>query len=192
MTQWNAPQGGRDPYGEGAPGHDPYAQPAAGYGQPGQYPDAGYGQPSPFQQSQSYGIVGTVLTLLGGICVVVALTGLNWFKGGVSFSDLHDAASNDKLSGFASAYFGWLAWTFLIVVVIAGVLASAPTPALRIFRIIGIVVGLAAAGLSFLAVDYRNAGNYSDYLSNARVGFYLAVFGFLLAGIGAGIGPKRS
>ena len=181
MTQWNQPPGG-DQGGYGPP---EYGQP--GYGQPA----PSYDQPSAFERSQSYGIVGTVLTLLGGIAVLVSFTALDWFKNGITFGDLHDQASADQLSGFASVYFGWLGWVFLIIVVIAGVLASVPTPALRICRIIGIVIGLAAAGLSFLAIQLNSAQAYSTYLKDARIGFWLAVVGFLFAAIGAGIGPRR-
>lgn len=182
MTQWNEPPGAD----QGGYGHPPeFGQP--GYGQPSPY----YDQPSAFERSQSYGIVGTVLTLLGGIAVLVSFTALDWFKGGTTFSDLHDQASADQLNGFPAVYFGWLGWVFLIIVVIAGVLASVPTPALRICRIIGIVVGIAASGLSFLAIQLTDNNSYSTYIQNARVGFWFAVAGFLIAAIGAGVGPRR-
>jgi hypothetical protein len=190
MTQWNAPSG--DPYGQ-PPG---YGQP--GYGQPG-YGQPGYGPPGPpnrLEQSDSFGIVGTVLTLLGGILVVVGFTAVDWFTGSgghASFSGIRQLLDSEggSASGFSSAYFGWLAWTFLVIVVVAGVLSSVPTPALRIFRIIGIVDGIAAAGLTFLAINFADGTGYTEYLKHARLGFYFAVIGFLVAGIGAGIGPRR-
>jgi hypothetical protein len=200
MTQWDDPQN-RETQAY------PRQNPQVSYGQPN-YPQTD-GQPNysvarqprfadstanPFgaASDQQFGIVSTVLALLGGILGIVTLTGLDWFKGSTSFSDVHDAlkASPNSATGFASAYFGWLAWTFLIVAVLAGVMASFPSPALRAFRVIGVVVGFAAAGLSFLAIQLLQ-GSYLDYLKAARIGFYLMVVAYLLAGIGAAIGPRK-
>jgi hypothetical protein len=191
MTQWNTP-GGEDPQLRGDYEQQPdYEQtrryePAPGYGQ------QQYAQPSAFERSRSYGIVGTVLTLLGGIAVLVSFTALDWYRNS-TFGDINTSLSNNpNANGFAKVYFGWLGWVALVIVVVAGVLASFPTPALRICRIIGIVVGIAMSGLTFLAIDFSgNSTGYSDYLKNAQIGFYFAVAGFLLAGIGAGIGPRR-
>ena len=204
MSQWDDPQSNetrrlpRQPQ----PGQQPYPQP--GYGQqPGypQQPPAGQrprfadttANPFGAASDQAFGIVSTVLALLGGILGIVTLTGLDWFKNGVSFSDVHDAldARGDQTNGFASAYFGWLAWAFLIIAVIAAVAASFPSPALRIVRVIGVVVGIAAAGLSFLALQFGDFVSYTSVLKDARVGFYLMVVAFLLIGVGAGIGPRK-
>jgi hypothetical protein len=200
MTQWDDPQN-RETRAY------PRQTPQAGYGQP-EYPQQGYPQQgSPAHQGRfadttanpfgaasdhAFGIVSTVLALLGGILGIVTLTGLDWFKGSTSFSDVHDGLQADPsgATGFATAYFGWLAWTFLIVAVLAGVMASFPSPALRAFRIIGVVVGFAAAGLSFLAIQL-DQGSYLDYLKAARIGFYLMIIAYLLAGIGAAIGPRK-
>jgi hypothetical protein len=209
MSQWNEPPA--DPYGQTrhnpAPGQQPgYPPQQPGYGQPG-YGQPGYGQPGmgprgpyPPQNADSFGIVGTVMALLGGVVLVVSLTALDWFAdfggtrsgGNATFGDVSDVVGNSSAAkGFASAYFGWLAWVFVIVVVIAGVLASVPSPALRVFRIIGVVVGFAAAGLSFLAIQLFDNTSYLEYLKHARIGFYFAVIGFVVAGIGAAIGPRH-
>ena len=178
------------------------------YGQQPGYQQPGYQQPAPGQRprftdstanpfgaasDQAFGIVSTVLALLGGIVGIVALTGLDWFKGGVSFSDTDNVLDNagDRANGFASAYFGWLAWTFLIVAVIAAVAASFPSPALRIARVVGVVVGIAAAGLSFLALQFGFGPSFTDLIKHARAGFYLLVIAYLLVGVGAGIGPRK-
>ncbi len=189
MTQWNAPdndpyrqptQGYPQGYGPGYAPQDPYARPA--YGQPG------YVAPV---SSDSFGIAGTVLALLGGILAVVAFTAVNWFSGSnTTFGDISDRLGGNA-NGFATAYFGWLGWVFLVVAVVAGVLSSVPTPALRVFRIVGTVVGFAGAGLTFLAIDLANGTSYSQYIEHARLGFYFAVIGLALAGIGAAIGPRR-
>ncbi len=202
MSQWDDPQNDRT---RRLPRQPQYGQ-QPGYEQPG-YQQPGY-QPPPGQRprfadttanpfgaasDQAFGIVSTVLALLGGIVGIVALTGLDWFKNGVSFSDTNDVlnSAGDRANGFASAYFSWLAWAFLIIAVIAAVAASFPSPALRIVRVIGVVVGIAAAGLSFLALQFGDFVSYTDVLKSARVGFYLLVVAFLLIGVGAGIGPRK-
>jgi len=73
--------------------------------------------------------------------------------------------------------------------VLAAVLSSFPSPALRATRVIGVVTGFAAAGLSFLALQVSDGHSYLDRPKDARIGFYLAVIGFVLVGIGAAMGP---
>ncbi len=202
MTQWDPhndetrrmprqPEYSADQYGQDQYSQPGYQQPAT---PPGQRPRFADTTANPFgaASDQAFGIVSTVLALLGGIVGVVALTGLEWFKNGVTFSDTGDGLdrAGSQANSFASAYFGWLAWTFLIVAVVAAVAASFPSPALRIMRVIGVVVGIAAAGLSFLALQFDYV-SYTDVIKNARVGFYLLVVAFLLVGTGAGIGPRK-
>jgi hypothetical protein len=62
---------------------------------------------------------------------------------------------------------------------------------MRMLRIIGVVIGFAAAGLSFLALQVNETTSYLTYLAGARVGFYLAVVAYILIGIGAAYGPRR-
>ncbi|WP_375504378.1 hypothetical protein [uncultured Jatrophihabitans sp.] len=189
------PQYGQEPYGQQPYGQQPHGQPGFPQQPPtGQRPRFNDSTANPFgaASDQAFGIVSTVLALLGGIVGVVALTGLEWFKGGATFSDTDNLldGAGDRANSFASAYFGWLAWTFLIVAVIAALAASFPSPALRIMRVIGVVVGIAAAGLSFLALQWDIA-SYSEVIKNARIGFYLLVIAFVLVGTGAGIGPRK-
>ncbi|WP_375478893.1 hypothetical protein [uncultured Jatrophihabitans sp.] len=190
---YTQPAYGQPGYSQPAYGQPGYTQP--GYGQPG-YGQPGYGPGGPqnrLEQSESFGIVGTVLTLIGGILVLVSFLGIEWFRKNISFSDQSSALSDagSAVNGFSKAYFGWLGWFFLILVVIAGVLSSVPTPAMRVFRIIGVVDGLAAAGLAFLAINFGAGERYIDQLKATRIGFYFAVIGFALAGIGAAIGPRQ-
>lgn len=205
MTQWDDPnnretrayrQPAQPQYGP--PPGDPYGQQAAYEAERQRRARFEDSTNNPFgaASDQAFGIVGTVLALLGGILGIVTLTGLEWFNGGINgsrdFSDVHDAISASPNSpGFATAYFGWLAWVFLIVAVVAGVMASFPSPALRAFRVIGTVVGFAAAGLSFLAIQINTQVGYVEYLKHARIGFYLMVIAYILAGTGAAIGPRK-
>lgn len=191
MTQWNDPQGQRPRYDQPTAqyGRDQYGQPAR--------PAARYGSPAanPFgtEGNEEFGIVGMVLGLLGGVLLIVCFTALDWFKGGATFGDTADFVDGNPAAatGFASAYFSWFAWTFVIIAVLAAVLSSFPSPALRATRVIGVVAGFAAAGLSFLALQVSDGRSYLDWLKDARIGFYLAVIGFVLVGIGAAIGPRK-
>jgi hypothetical protein len=198
MSQWDDPQSNETRRLPRQPqtGQQPYPQP--GYTQPpagGQRPRFADTTANPFgaASDQAFGIVSTVLALLGGIVGIVALTGLDWFKGGASFSDVNDLLDSrgGQANGFASAYFSWLAWAFLLIAVVAALAASFPSPALRIARVIGVVVGIAAAGLSFLALQWGDFVSYTEVLKHARVGFYLLVVAYLLVGVGAGIGPRK-
>lgn len=204
----------QSPYGQPAAGQPQYGQ--SHYDQPQydrtQYEQPGHGQlpPGPpggrrrtFTDStanpfgaasdQAFGIVGTVLALLGGILGIVTLTGLEWFKNGVTYGDVGDRldAAPGAANAFSHSYFTWLAWAFLIVAVIAGVMSSFPSPALRAFRVLGVVVGFAAAGLSFLALQLFDNGSWTDNFQAARIGFYLMVVAYLLTGTGAAIGPRK-
>ncbi len=184
---------GQQGYGQVPPVRPPAGQP--GYGaQPGrgQFRDT-TANPFGAASDQAFGIASSVMALLGGIVGIVALTGLEWFKGGISFSDMSSRldAAGSLANGFSAAYFSWVAWAFLVVAVAAAVMASFPSPALRAFRIIGVVVGFAAAGLSFLALQLVDNSSYTDNLVHARVGFYLILVAYVLAGIGAAIGPRR-
>lgn len=189
------------------PADDRYGYPEAGGPPParrrnyqqGTYGRNEYGEPmNPFgaEADRRFGIAGVATGLIGAIMVLVALTGLNWFSGTTTgtldFGQADDVAQQGLFSDFGQAYFGWLAWLFFIVVVLAVVLAAFPSPALRVFRAVGVVAGVAAAGLAFLAIQPSSGTpGYGDVLSDTSVGFWLAVAGFLLAAVGAGIGAQR-
>ena len=91
----------------------------------------------------------------------------------------------------ASAYFSWLAWLLTIVTVVVAICANLPSPASGPLRALGAVLAAAAIAFTFLAIRISSVGSYSDYISNASVGFYLAVVGFLVVGAGALVGPKH-
>jgi hypothetical protein len=192
------PYGGQPAYGD----QSPYGSQQPGNQQPGnqqqysrRYAAANaYG--APIESGAKFGVVGTTLAGIGGVLLIVALTAVNWFsQNGVSlsFSEVHDrvSANSAAASGMASAYFSWLAWTLTIVGLIVAVAANLPSPASGPLRALGAVLAAAAIAFTFLAIRLYTGNSYSDYISHASVGFYLAVVGFLLIGIGALIGPKR-
>ena len=200
---------GQQPYGQGQPAYDQpqYGQPQYGqqpYGQPG------YGQPLPAPRRR-VGIVGTVLTAVGAVLLVVAYTATDWYDGSAdsSFSKVHDQLKLvDKAGaaeGIAKAYFGWLAWVLLVVAVLLAVAANLPSPAAPALRIVGAIVGIAGMVLTFLAIKLLDTSklpgssdvagvpnSYSDYLKHTGPAFYVALGGFLLVAIASVIGPRRS
>lgn len=199
------------PYGQ-PPGYG-QQQPAYGQQQPGYDPPATMGpettrmarlDPGP---SQSFGLVSAVLTGLGTLLVVLAFTALDWYgENGVSgsdskFSDIHKALDRvgDFAQGPAKLYFSWLGWALLAAAAITALVAALPTVGAP-FRVIGVLVAIAAIVLTFLSIQliknndtlpeaYRG---YGTWLKHARIGFYVAVAGFVLIGVGAAAGPSRT
>jgi hypothetical protein len=145
----------------------------------------------------SIGVVGSLLALIGAAAIIVAFTAVDWFSGfgGHShFSDLHDITKGGGSTGIAKAYFGWLGWVLLAATVLLALGANIPSPAATVLRPLGAIVGLASVGLTFWALKFESGSRpgYSEYLKHARIGFYLAAAGFLVAAIGAMIGPRRA
>ena len=195
------------PYGEGQPQYGQrqanqpshpgqYGQPQQQYGQYGQpysATAAAYGEP--VGSGAKFGVVGVTLVGIGAVLLIIAFTAVNWYKAtrDTGFGDISDALDRtNSAAGVASAYFGWLAWLLLVALVIVGVVANLPSPASGPLRALGGILAAAAIALTFFAVKLDDSLSMSDYLKNARVGFYLALAGFLIAGIGALIGPTRT
>jgi hypothetical protein len=155
--------------------------------------------------SQKFGITSFVLTLIGTVLTVLSFTAVNWFDGPASskFSRIHQVINAAVANGIGSppiarAYFSWLGWVLLAAAIVVALLAA--TPAIGgPFRIAGVVVAVAAVALTFVAIKvFKDAAvlntefrSYGSYLKHARRGFYLAVTGFVLIGIGAALGPSR-
>lgn len=155
--------------------------------------------------SQAFGIVAAVVTAVGAIAVVLAFTSVNWFKGATASDPAHFGnirtlldTSGSSAATLAKAYFDWLGWALLVVAVLSAILAAVPTVGAAL-RVIGPVVALGGVVLTFFAIQLLKSGvtadhalsSYSDYLKNARLGFYLALAGFVLIGIGAALGPRH-
>jgi hypothetical protein len=153
------------------------------------------------------GVAGTLLVVIGAALVLTAYTALDWYKhdsgqGASHFSAVHDALralhSVGGANAISYAYFSWLAWVLLAVAVIGALVANLPTSAVRVSRLVGSVVallGLIATALSIqLTSGDRVAStvSYADYVKKAGFGFYVGLAGFLVIGIGALIGPRRS
>ncbi len=153
------------------------------------------------RRARVLGPLGPVLTVVGAALGVIAFTTLNWFKsGGSTFSDIHGSLQDVgwMATGPADAYFSWLGWTLLVVAALMA-LAAVTLRAAALLRILTPIVCLAAIALTVPAIKLIHgmspilgvAGHLSDYLKDARAGFYLAVLGFVLLGGGAAAGPWR-
>jgi hypothetical protein len=151
--------------------------------------------------SRSIGVAGIGLVLLGVVALLVSFTApVDWYPGStgpsavahIRFSDLHHLTAASGSVAIAKAYFGWLAWVLLIVLIIVGFAANMPTPAADGLRVLGFVVGLAGAAVTYVALN-RLAGSAGSggAFEHSRAGVWLAVTGYLVAGVGAAVGPKR-
>jgi hypothetical protein len=182
--------------GESNQGYGPTAgQPGAGYGAPA------YGAPgsdpyaTPTRREDTVGVVGLIIAAIGAALLLVSFLVVDWFSarlGHLDFSELHDGATSGDAGDtwIFKAYFNWLGWALLAVVIVVALAANLPTPVSPALRGLGALVGLAGAAVTFWAIKIPDVG-YSDVLKETRLGFYFAAGGFLIAGIGAVIGPQR-
>lgn len=142
------------------------------------------------------------------------------FGGSTKFGEVHKhlgtikAESQGLADGtwIAKAYFGWLGWVLLAAVVVLAILGNLPARGISgLGRGLGLLVGLAGIGLTFWAIkllslsssliaqvpsseraQLEDINSYSFYWHHVSIGFWLAVAGFAVAGIGAVLGPRRA
>lgn len=200
MTQGNQGYGQPDPYSQ-QPGQ--YGQPAQGgpsYANP-QYGPGSYGRPpsgaAGGRPRKRFGLVGLVLSVVGAAAVVVAfLASIDWGKSSnTTYSKIHDllsGAPSDQVTTLAKLYFSWLGWVLLAAAFVLALLAALPTPAAGVLRTLGLLVGLGGAVVTFFAIKLATDAGFIDYLKTARVGFYLAIAGFVVIAIGALIGARKA
>jgi hypothetical protein len=206
--QGGYPQGGYQQGNYPSQGNYPQQQ-GGGYGyQPGS-PSWGGGYGTQQQARQSVGIIGLIGAAVGAVLLIVSFTALAWYKiqgANGKFSDLHsdvkDAPGAAGL-GLAKAYFGWLAWVLLALVVIAAVMANLPIgPSGLVFRIVAPVVGVLGLVLTLVASnnywdklkDQFKAAGIDDVglFKHSQIGLYLTLAGFLIAGVAGVFGPRRA
>jgi hypothetical protein len=156
--------------------------------------------------SLGFGVVGALIAAVGAVTVIVAFSALDWFtKNSITrgsnahthFSDIHQLlnVADTIAAGTAKVYFAWLGWALLVVVAAFALLANLPSPLTNAFRIVGAIAAAAAIAVTFAAIKLvdtsASAADYSDFLKHASIGFYAAVAGFLLIGVGAVVGPTH-
>ncbi len=196
-------------YGQaGQPGQPGQPYPPQ-YGQPAQQP-YGYGQPpadrssavanaygSPIGSGAKFGVVGATFAGVGLVVLIISFTAVDWFSSSFGsnskFSDLHDQikAHSSVADGVAKTYFSWLGWVLLIATVVIAIAATLPSPASGPLRALGAVLAAAAIAVTFFAIQLTDGAAYTTFLKHTSIGFYLALGGFLLAGIGALCGPSN-
>lgn len=149
---------------------------------------------------------GVALVLLGALLVIVAFGFLDWYDvpshgadsaGDVTFGKLHASARQLDGAGTARAYFGWLAWVLLILLILAGVAASLPFGPSDAFRVAGFLLGLIGLAFTYLAVVQLHnaqvaagAAEHSVFY-NSTWGLWAAFLGFACGTAGAALGPRR-
>jgi hypothetical protein len=193
------------PYGQAAPpGYTQpgYGQPAAdqpGYGQTYGAPVATWSPPPPAYGGygsaprRTFGVIGAILAIVGGAALVVGFTAVAWYSAGgrdIKYQALHDAMQLPGADSFGKLYFTWLGWALIAASVVIALLANVPTGAAATLRLLGLVVGIGSAVVTIFALK-TGIGSFADVFKHTAVGLYLVLAGFVVAGIGAAVGPRR-
>ena len=164
-----------------------------------------YGAPVPRRpDTRTVGALGVTLVVVGIVLVVLAVASLQWYRvdagvdvagSGFTFRDLQQNA--DQLNApVAAAYFNWLALSLGLCGAVIGVLANVPSVAANVLRLLGFLIGIAGVvgtyyALAQLFYAQRAAGGASHgVFHNATYGVWCAFAGFLVAAVGATIGPR--
>ena len=147
-----------------------------------------------------------LLVLWGGAVVLLSFTRLEWKRrpqGGdvverIDFAALRHNLEHFPASGRPSAsvaYFEWLGWALLIALIVVGFAANVPGAASTPLRLLGLTLGLVGAALTYYTLArYAQAthdlfGTSNRALENSEDGTWFALGGFLVAGVGATLGP---
>jgi hypothetical protein len=146
---------------------------------------------------RALGVVGLVISIIGAALVVISFTALNWLSGDdgfggtdkVTFRNLHDLVGSDA-PALPRLYFNWLAYALLVVVLVLAVLGNLPTGTHALWRVLGILGGFAGVIITFYSL-YNGGTTLSDIYKYGSTGFWLAMAGFFVMGVGAVVGPRR-
>jgi hypothetical protein len=144
-----------------------------------------------------YSVAGLGVILAGAVLVLLAFTTLDWlsFRSDSTFAQISARLHlmGPYASGLAIAYFNWLGWVAFGVVLLVALLAALPTAYSALSRATGLLLGVGAAVLTFWSIKLSATPvpSYGDALSSQRLGFYAAVVGFVLMGVGAAIRPSH-
>lgn len=154
--------------------------------------------------TRSVGAFGVTLVVAGVVLVILAVASLQWYRvdpgvdvagSGFTFRDLQQNA--DQLNApIAAAYFNWLAFALGLGAAVIGVLANVPSAGANALRLLGFLVGVAGVVATWYALaqlfsaQRAAGGGGHGVLHNASYGVWCALAGFLLAALGATIGPR--
>jgi ABC-type branched-subunit amino acid transport system permease subunit len=139
---------------------------------------------------------GLPLTVVGAIAGLLAMTTTTWFSPQHYDTNFHNtgtllaATSNPSTTGLTAAYFSWLGWTFLVLMVLLSVGAAYNRQLGS--AIVAIVVGVVATLLTLITLyDFSKvaAKHGTDAATgpwqNLGAGGWLACMGFSLMAAGA-------
>jgi hypothetical protein len=153
------------------------------------------------------GAPGIAVMVVGAVLLLLSFTALAWYKtpkatgdtvGKITFSALHHNLTSFPEQGRPAAsvaYFGWLAWVLLLVLIVVAFGANLPNKASDGLRLLGFFLGLVGIAVTYYTLSrYAEAthdlfGTSSGALDSADLGIWAALGGYLLAGIGAALGP---
>jgi surface polysaccharide O-acyltransferase-like enzyme len=135
------------------------------------------------------------ISLVGAVLLIVSLMGPTWLalfsKSDASFSDLRTATKPATAPGVQHAYFGWLAWTLVIIAIVAlaasiltvGIIRRSAAALAIVLAVVGIVLTLVC--VKELDVEDPH-GSFWTHFGWIRYGGYLHVVGWVAA-IAAGV-----
>jgi hypothetical protein len=189
------PQGGYQQGGYQHPGYQQggYQQPQGGYS----YPQQTWGA----RRREKVGVIGLIGAAAGAALLIVGFTALAWYRiagQDIKFSDLHKSLNEPGAPGFPKAYFAWLGWVLLALVVVSALLASLPIGSAALtFRIVAPAVGVIGIIVTLLALNSfwdkaSNAVGDVGVFNHSAVGLYLTLIGFLIAGVAGISGPRHT
>lgn len=154
--------------------------------------------------SRPFGFAGALLLVAGLLPALIAFTSGVWFTAiPVTIGDklylapvrrdfdqvlaLLDGSTGS--SPLASAYFGWLAWTLLAVVFVLALPAITPHRRQGLFRVAAPAVAAASVVLATLSLELVRGGDFTFWWKLHGSGYWLAVAGLGVMGLGAALGP---
>jgi ABC-type branched-subunit amino acid transport system permease subunit len=117
--------------------------------------------------------------LSGALAVIAAIQLMHWYDptGDGKFQATHKIVSQTpNISAIASAFFGWLAWTLVIVVVFAG----AASIILRLHWLSFAVAAVAVAGTVISYLAHQAVDNAGRSEADHSLGYAAAMIGFLV------------
>lgn len=150
------------------------------------------------------GYPGIGLVFVGAALILLSFTTLNWYPGNhganavsdITFSKLHGNLAAFDASWASITYFGWIAWTLLLLAIVVGLAANLPTPYHNGLRVAGFAIGLAGFAWTYYALAQylqaqqdRGGAKGASVFTNASGGIWAALAGFVLCAAGAALGP---
>lgn len=158
--------------------------------------------------------MGASIALAGVVLLIVSFGFVDWMRTGDfglsrhGLVNLHFGGINQLLTvkpalrpRFATAYFGWLGPVFVVLAVVAGIAANVSLPVRWVVRSAAVAVALIGFLLTLMSLPDINqwghvltqdqpGGAWSHM--GAQIGWYMALLGFVLVGIGGAAGSWQT